>query len=680
MSIPLRLVALMLWSAFASYAYAMSYTSEVVNGKTCDVVSWTDANGKARSVALVRANGDVGSYKGGYIERYTYFIGDTQKTGVSNEGQAFVSGLGCVVNHYGSTAASSKASTTGATTAFLLQGANHCIWRFSGAYNPGGNVGLKLDYLIREGVNDIIWAVSFDSSGVANNAVNADARGPYVQWDWDGDNHFYDGAIAGIRWGDKYRFRTVNYVYGNPGATTWDYSQTNIIPYMAINKSVAQGDIEVGAVQTQSWAQQDAGGYWWSSHWGTSGTGMPENWNCPYQLNGYENYSSEKLAWGTNFGYVGSSAYDELGFGAKRVGWPHQGYSVALVVDRFSTGHLDALVGSMEAAQVTTATASIGTVVTSGARHLDLSGNANYQPAGWNHVYGAWSFTATGNDLTANFNVAAGKTLVRPLIALGSYTASSLPAVVRFNGATLTAGTDYAATLDDAGDRLWLTLARSVSGASNTLMIADTAGTGTTVPTLTWPAPAGITYGAVLGGTQLNASANVPGTFSYTPTSGTRLHAGAGQVLSVTFTPNDTATYAVTSTTTTISVAKAALTIRADDKTRNEGAANPTLTATYTGFVAGEGPGVLDTPATLSTTANDASPVGSYPITVSGVSDGDYTPTYQAGTLTVQAAGTAPPTSGGSSSSSGGCGMGGGLTVLLLVLAGLITSLIRRVH
>src|SRR5919198_2561944 len=58
-------------------------------------------------------------------------------------------------------------------------------------------------------------------------------------------------------------------------------------------------------------------------------------------------------------------------------------------------------------------------------------------------------------------------------------------------------------------------------------------------PTITWPAPAAITYGTALSATQLNATANYPGTFTYTPTAGTVLTAGAHS-LSVSFTPTDT--------------------------------------------------------------------------------------------------------------------------------------------
>src|ERR1035441_1533361 len=63
-----------------------------------------------------------------------------------------------------------------------------------------------------------------------------------------------------------------------------------------------------------------------------------------------------------------------------------------------------------------------------------------------------------------------------------------------------------------------------------------------TTPTLTWTNPAAIPYGTALGSTQLNASANVPGTFAYNPASGAVLSAGT-DTLSVVFTPTDTTNY-----------------------------------------------------------------------------------------------------------------------------------------
>jgi hypothetical protein len=79
-------------------------------------------------------------------------------------------------------------------------------------------------------------------------------------------------------------------------------------------------------------------------------------------------------------------------------------------------------------------------------------------------------------------------------------------------------------------------------------------------PTITWPQPAPITYGTPLSGTQLDATANVPGTFVYNPAAGTILTAGT-QTLSVTFTPTDTTDYYTANDSVPLTVNQAVPTI-----------------------------------------------------------------------------------------------------------------------
>jgi hypothetical protein len=67
-------------------------------------------------------------------------------------------------------------------------------------------------------------------------------------------------------------------------------------------------------------------------------------------------------------------------------------------------------------------------------------------------------------------------------------------------------------------------------------------GQGTEDPGLTWATPADINSITPLDETQLNAKANVPGTFTYTPPAGTTLK-GGDQTLRVEFTPQDAARY-----------------------------------------------------------------------------------------------------------------------------------------
>ncbi len=61
-------------------------------------------------------------------------------------------------------------------------------------------------------------------------------------------------------------------------------------------------------------------------------------------------------------------------------------------------------------------------------------------------------------------------------------------------------------------------------------------------PTVTWNPLATMLFGTKLSSTQLNATANVAGTFTYIPAAGTLLQPGSPP-LSVTFTPTDTTDY-----------------------------------------------------------------------------------------------------------------------------------------
>ncbi|MET3022248.1 MBG domain-containing protein [Flavobacterium hydatis] len=85
----------------------------------------------------------------------------------------------------------------------------------------------------------------------------------------------------------------------------------------------------------------------------------------------------------------------------------------------------------------------------------------------------------------------------------------------------------------------------------------------------------------------------------------------------------------------TLTVTPVEITVTADNQSKVYGAANPTLTASYTGFVNGDDETILTTQATITTTADTTSPVGTYPITATGAAALNYTFNYVAATLTV---------------------------------------------
>jgi gliding motility-associated-like protein len=95
------------------------------------------------------------------------------------------------------------------------------------------------------------------------------------------------------------------------------------------------------------------------------------------------------------------------------------------------------------------------------------------------------------------------------------------------------------------------------------------------------------------------------------------------------------ANYTISYTGGTLTVTQAALTIIANNQSKAFNTPNPTLTASYTGFVNGDTNASLTTQPTITTTAVTGSPVGSYPITASGAASANYTISYTAGTLTV---------------------------------------------
>lgn len=84
----------------------------------------------------------------------------------------------------------------------------------------------------------------------------------------------------------------------------------------------------------------------------------------------------------------------------------------------------------------------------------------------------------------------------------------------------------------------------------------DTAPGPATTPSITWNTPAAIPYGTALSSVELNATANVPGTFAYTPAAGKVLNAGL-QTLTATFAPSDTSTYSSATATVQLTVSQA---------------------------------------------------------------------------------------------------------------------------
>src|SRR5206468_10314040 len=167
----------------------------------------------------------------------------------------------------------------------------------------------------------------------------------------------------------------------------------------------------------------------------------------------------------------------------------------------------------------------------------------------------------------------------------------------------------------------------TVSGITATDKIYD----ATTSATLN-TASAALT-GVISGDTVTLAAGSATGTFA-------TKNAGTGKVVNVSglsLSGADARNYTLTQPTTTASITQAGLTVTADNKSRAAGQANPTLTASYAGFVGGETlstSGVTGSPALSTTTTNVA---GTYPIAIAQgtLSAANYSFSFVNGVLTV---------------------------------------------
>ncbi|HVL70187.1 MAG TPA: MBG domain-containing protein [Vicinamibacterales bacterium] len=93
--------------------------------------------------------------------------------------------------------------------------------------------------------------------------------------------------------------------------------------------------------------------------------------------------------------------------------------------------------------------------------------------------------------------------------------------------------------------------------------------------------------------------------------------------------------YNAATDTDAIVITPATLTVTAVSVSRHWGTPNPPLTVGYAGFQGADDPSVLGGSLSVTTTAAQYSPVGTYPITASGLTSSNYAIVYVAGTLTV---------------------------------------------
>jgi len=488
------------------------------DGMTSDRFSWRDASGLPRVAVLAHndAGTGPGGSHGGELREFRYETGaGTRIVRASSSGAA---GFGYVVSHPNSedicTPGHGDTSMLGHFRAGswtrVFEGRHHAIFRFRTTYPrycttsaPAVeyDVPVTIDWLFATGRDHPLWAVTWDLSAVPVDALEDDSRAPYGELLFDGsESEGAHSTIAGVGWGDRYRFASTTNPVTYDSAWTWNVPNT--IPYVKLWTSAV--DATMGTVQTQTIVQEDAGGYFGTDRWNTtsadgdacapnedgpSAHSLPCSYNWPFQSINYSMgevvgesndtpTNNTRLAWGTNFGFLGQAAYHIHGSeywggplpDATAPGWPKKSYSVHVVLGTQSSDPVGAQVADIEAVQTLALSAAVGSVATSGPAGVDRADTVAYAPAGYDAVYGTLAFDASGNALDATIAVGAGRALHHPVIVVRNFASAAYPAV-RLDGAVLTMDASYFPSLRASAQELWITLNSDLGAGAHHLEI-----------------------------------------------------------------------------------------------------------------------------------------------------------------------------------------------------------------
>jgi hypothetical protein len=500
---------------------------KVINGFLNDQYKWSDSTCHRRSVALARND----TSKGGNAKQFTYVL-PNGTTRTVNPGYAQAGGFGYIVAHLSNPSFawsynaddSPLGSGDSATFQKIFSGRHHAIYQYTLNYVRYGltqdaltnhsidpwtwingpndpnrqyvtryDMPVRIQWMFATGRDYPVWSVTFDLSGIPNHAVDSDFRAPYGDMKIEGGSGL--ATVAGVAWGDKYRFATLGSPFTMDNA--WTYNQINPgAPYDSL--WTVNIDAEMGLAGTQVTALQNAGGYnnyqapIWRGHTSANmgqicvndegaGHGYDHRTPCTgdwaYQLIQYsvasagETTNDKRLAWGADWGSLGNGGPFTSSNGYNVRGWPRVSYSVCVVLDPHSKNPTQRIALQAKTIRLTQLTATVGTVRTTGRAGVGRSDNKTYIPAGYSPIFSTWEVNTANGNATLKFVVppSAPSTLDAPIVVLHNYASAALPRVY-LNNVLLAANSDYFASLRPGVSELWLTLNRKLSG-THTLRI-----------------------------------------------------------------------------------------------------------------------------------------------------------------------------------------------------------------
>lgn len=485
-----------------------------VDGMVSERFTWIDRAGKSRVAVLAHNDGQTGpnGSRGGELRMLSYDV-DGQLRTAKADSTAGAAGFGYAVSHRGEGTSGIAGDDSPLGHAFsgtferVFEGRHHVILRFRQTYpryaatyaaapNKRYDVPVIIDWVFSNGRSYPVWSITWDLSGVPVDALQDDSRAPYGELLFDGstsaDAH---SVIAGLAWSDSYLFRTTT----APAtlSSEWTYNTPHDVPFVKLWTTAV--DATMGTVLTAPITVQDAGGADLGAYypgnvpsdlWGKTSAdrngctleGQLQKMPCvdlwPYQLINYSfNYdpsaqtNNTRLAWRTNFGFLGGSAYDRHASALAGVGWPKQSYSTYIVLGKHSLGPVENMVNQVQAFASVTATATVGAVATAGPPGIARDDESTaYIPAGYDRVYSALAFVADDESvLDANIAVGVGP-LSHPMLIIRNYTAETYPAI-SLNGTALIADNEFYASRRADKSELWVTFHKDFAGPTNRVVV-----------------------------------------------------------------------------------------------------------------------------------------------------------------------------------------------------------------
>ena len=264
------------------------------------------------------------------------------------------------------------------------------------------------------------------------------------------------------------------------------------------------------------------------------------------------------------------------------------------------------------------------------------AGNATWAPANYSNP-----LTVAKADQTILFNALPLKTFGDIDFALSAAASSGLNVSYSSNNPLVATVSGNLVHIVSGGTAL---ITASQSGNSNYNAAPDVSQTLTvrsTIQTISFSSLPLKIYGDADFTISASASSGLIVSFSsdnpaVATVSGNLIHITGAGTAQITATQSGDNNYIpATPVSQSLTVSKATLTFTAENKSKDYLAVNPVLTFQVQGFVNGETISVLDNLPSLQTTCVPNSPVGTYPITITGGSDNNYGYIYVSGVLTV---------------------------------------------